>query len=301
MKIVILGGSGYLATCLCYYLKNDNKVTLVSRSNKKINFNYKNVEVKKVNYFSPKSLIKVFKSKDYIFHLVGANSFSSNKNKKKSFNLKKKSTQSIIEAANKTNTKIIYFSTSQVYKKINKIDVNEDSKTEKTNTYVSNHILAENLILEDVKKNNTRHKIIRISSVFGLPFWNKTNETFNLIINSLCLQAIKEKKIVILNPSTLRNFFPVSMLNKNKKYLFSGLKNKIINFGYQTFFLIDIAKMIQKICLKNFKYSPKIITQHKHKKKLIPNYYSKFFEVKKRNIFVEKEISKLLKLIYKNA
>ena len=51
MKIVILGGSGYLASCLCYYLKNDNKVILVSRSNKKINFNYKNVEIKKGNYF----------------------------------------------------------------------------------------------------------------------------------------------------------------------------------------------------------------------------------------------------------
>ena len=89
MKIVILGGSGYLASCLCYYLKKDNKVTLVSRSNKKINFNYKNVEIKKGNYFSPKSLIKIFKNKDYIFHLVGANSFASNKNKKKSFNLKK--------------------------------------------------------------------------------------------------------------------------------------------------------------------------------------------------------------------
>ena len=47
------------------------------------------------------------------------------------------------------------------------------------------------------------------------------------------------------------------MLNKNKKYLFSGLKNEIINFGYQTFFLIDIAKMIQKICLKILNFRPK--------------------------------------------
>ena len=90
MKIVILGGSGYLASCLCFYLKKKNKIILGTRNTKKINYKFKNVEIKKVNYLSYKSIEKILKKTDYIFHLVGANSEFSEKNKKKSLILKKK-------------------------------------------------------------------------------------------------------------------------------------------------------------------------------------------------------------------
>ncbi len=301
MKIVILGGSGYLASCLCFYLRKKNKITLVSGSKRKINFKLKNVDIVKGNYYSLKSLIKIFKKKDYVFHLVGANSLFSKKNKKKSFNLKNRSTSLILKAALKTNVKIIYFSTSQVYKNIYRFDVNEDSKTIKNNAYLKNHLIAENLILEDIRNNKTKHKIIRLSSTFGLPFWNKSKETFNLIINSLCRQAIEEKKMVIKDSSTIRDFFPVSIFNKVNNYLFEEKANKIYNFGYKTFLLTDIAKIIQKKCFKFFKFYPKIITQPLIKKKKLPKYESKYFLIKKENIEIEKEISNLLKLIYNNA
>lgn len=300
MKIVILGGSGYLASCLCFYLKKKNKITIVSRLKKKINFPFKNVDIKKGNYFSLKSLIKIFEKKDYVFHLVGSNSYYSKNNKKKSFYLKNRSTKLILEAAQKTNVKIIYFSTSQVYKNINKLDINEDSKVIKNNPYTKNHLTAENLILKDIKKNNSKHKIIRLSSTFGLPFWNESKETFNLIVNSLCQQAIKDKKMVIENPGTARNFFPVSLFNKVDNFLFKEKKNKIFNFGYKTILLIDIAKMIQKICFKDFKFCPKIISQPFLKKKKLPKYKSKYFFIKKKNTDIENEISNLLELIYKN-
>lgn len=301
MKIVILGGSGYLASCLCFYLRKKNKITLVSRSKRKIKIKHKNVDIEKVNYYSFKSLIKIFKKKDYIFHLVGANSFFSKKNKIKSFNFKNRITKLILEAANKTNAKIIYFSTSQVYKNIYQRDVNEDSEILKKNSYVKNHLMAENLILKDIKINKTKHKIIRLSSAFGFPFWNESKETFNLIINSLCRQAIEEKKMIIKDPSTLRDFFPVRIFDKVNKYLFEEKKNKIYNFGYKTFLLIDIAKIVQKKCFKFFKFYPKIVVRPFKKKKKLPKYKSKYFLIKKKNIEIENEISNLLKLIHNNA
>ena len=301
MKIVILGGSGYLASCLCFYLKKKNKITLVSRSKKKINFSFKNVDIIKGNYYSLKSLVKIFENKHYIFHLVGANSIYSKNNKKKSFYLKNKSTKIILEAARKTNVKIIYFSTSQVYKNINRLDINEDSKIEKKNSYIKNHLIAENLILKDIKKNKMNHKIIRLSSTFGLPFWNRSKETFNLIINSLCHQAIKEKKMVIKDSSVMRDFFPVRIFSKANTYLFNEKKNKIYNFGYKTILLIDIAKIIQRICLKTFKFCPEIISKPYLIKKKLPKYKSKYFLIKRKNIEIENEILNLLKLIYKNA
>ena len=301
MKIVILGGSGYLATSICFYLKKKNKITLVTRNKKKIKYKFKDVEIKETNYLSSKSLIKIFDKKDLVFHLVGTNSRFSEINKKKSLELKKKTTKSILEAAKATNTKIIYFSTAQVYRNINKSNVNEDSKIEKRNQYVINHLAAENLILNDIKRNNSGHKIIRLSSVFGMPFFYNSKETFNLIINSLCLQAIKEKKISIQDSSVIRNFIPISMFKELQKYLFLKKKYNILNFGYKTISLIDIAKIIQKICLKSFNVSPKIICKPNIKKGKLPTYQSKFFSIKKKKEIIVNEISNLLKLIYKNA
>ena len=83
MKIVILGGSGYLASCLSYYLKKKNKITLVSTKPDKINYRLRNVKIKKANYLKLNSLIKIFKNQDYILHLVGANKHDSSKYKKK--------------------------------------------------------------------------------------------------------------------------------------------------------------------------------------------------------------------------
>ena len=67
MKIVILGGSGYLASCLCFYLKKKNKIILGTRDIKKINYKFKNVKIKKVNYLSYKSIEKNFRKNRLCF------------------------------------------------------------------------------------------------------------------------------------------------------------------------------------------------------------------------------------------
>ena len=100
--------------------------------------------------------------------MVGANSKFTEKNKKRSLNLKRKTTKIILDAAFKTNSKIIYFSTSKVYKNFSKLSINENPIVQRSNQYVINHIIAENLILKDIKRNKkTQHKIIRLSSVFS--------------------------------------------------------------------------------------------------------------------------------------
>ena len=301
MKIVILGGSGYLASCLCFYLKKKNKIILGTRDIKKINYKFKNVEIKKVNYLSYKSIEKILEKADYVFHLIGANSKFSEKNKKKSLNLKKKTTKIILDAASKTNSKVIYFSTSKVYKNFNKLSINEDSIVQGGTQYVNNHIMAENLILKDIKKNKTQHRIIRLSSVFGLPFFYKSKEAFNLIINSMCLEAIKKKKIYIKDSSTIRDFFPSSMFETTLKYLFSNKKNNILNLGYQTRSLFFIAQIIQKSCIKNLGFRPKIVTTPQIEKKKLPLFKSKYLKQKKNNNKIENEVSKLLKVIDQNV
>ena len=301
MKIVILGGSGYLSSCFYFYLKKKNKIILATRNKNKISYKFKNVKIIKINYLSYKSIEKILVKTDYVFHLIGANSLFSENNKKKSFNLKKETTKIILKAAFKTNSKIIYFSTSKVYKNFNKLNINEGSIVQGSNQYVNNHIMAENLILKDIKRNKTQHKIIRLSSVFGLPFFYKSKETFNLIINSMCLEAIKKHRISIKNPSIIRDFFPSSMFETMHKHLFSNKKNNILNFGYKTYSLFSIAQMVQKSCLKNLGFRPKIVTTPYVKKKKLPLFQSKYLKQTKNNNKIQNEISKLLKVIDHNV
>ena len=301
MKIVILGGSGYLASCLCFYLKKKNKIILGTRNIKKIKYKFKNVEIREVNYLSYKSIENILDKTDYVFHLVGANSKFSENNKKKSLDLKKKTTKILLKACSKTNSKIIYFSTLKVYKNSNKLNINEGSKVKGSNQYVKNHIIAENLILKDIKKNKTKHKIIRLSSVFGFPIFYKSKEVFNLIINSMCLESVKKKKISIKDPSTIRDFYPSSMFESMSKFFFSNKKNNILNFGYETHSLFSIAQIIQKSCVKTLGFRPKIDAIPYTEKKKLPLFQSKYLKQKKNKKNIKNEISNLLKLIHSNA
>lgn len=302
MKIVILGGSGYLASCLSYYLKKKNKITLASTKPNKISYKFKNLKVKKINYLNIELLIKIFKNQDYILHLVGANKHDSSKYKKKNYNLKINVTKNIIRAANLCKSKIIYFSSSQVYKDINKekVIINEFSEVKKSNQYTANHIGAENLILEDIKNNKSEHKIIRLSSVFGMPFFNFSKEAFNLIINSLCLQACKEKKISIRDPSNFRDFLPSRIFKDFEKYFFNKKKLSIINIGFKTYSLIEIAHIIKKICEKEFKFKPHINVKSFYKLKNKSNFKSKYYTFNKNPKIIKDEIYNLLNLIKQN-
>ena len=303
MKIVILGGSGYLASCLSYYLKEKNKIILASTNPDKISYRFRNVKIKKVSYLKLNSLNKIFKNQDYVFHLVGANKHDSSKYKKKNFNLKINATKKIIKAANFCKTKIIYFSSAQVYKDINKerAIINEFSEVLKSNQYTANHIEAEKLILEDIKKNTSEHKIIRLSSVFGMPFFNSNKEAFNLIINSLCLQAYQEKKITIRDPSIFRDFIPSKVLNDFEKYFFNKKKkSSITNLGFKTYSLIDVAKLIKKICEKKFKFSPYIDIKTDSGLRKKSYFKSRYYNFNKNSKIISYEIHNLLNLIKQN-
>ena len=71
-----------------------------------------------------------------------------------------------------------------------------------------------------------------------MPFFNFNKEAFNLIINSLCLQAYQEKKITIGDPSIFRDFIPSKVFNDFEKYFFNKKKLNIINLGFKTYSLI---------------------------------------------------------------
>ena len=301
MNIFICGGSGYLATCLAFSLSNKYKIFLGTRNPKKIKIKKKNLKIVKVNYFSKKNLIKKFKKINIVINLVGMPKAKSIN--KKSIKLKKESVLNIIYACKKNKVnKLIYLSSMQVYKQFHKKNIiNEYSHINKKNYYSSAHLEAEK-ILSSKHEIFKDYIIIRAASIFGANVYSLSTELILTLINSFCHQLVTTKKLIISKPQVVRNFLPLSVfINFIDKIIKNKINGniKIINLGYKTYYLYQIAEILKKRFIKIFRNKPMIILKkyEKNNKKFLFNSIYTNFEFNKK-IFL-KEIDKTLILFNK--
>ena len=307
MKIIILGGSGYLGFALANYLSYFFKVTLCTRSVTRVKSLQKKCLIIKTNYSNFIQLKKTIKGHDVVIHCVGMSSTQLSKNNR-GLDLKKKITQNIVTACNYHNIKkLIYFSTIQVYQNYENLKIiNEKSKIcNKANIYSKSHIEAEKIITSNDNKIN--YVIIRLASIFGFNVLQTIGEQSNTIINNICKKLVLNQKIQIKNPNLVRNFLPMSIFLKNiKKIINENQKNNIINIGYKTYSLFDLSSLISKCYKKITKNKVKYyLSKRKKNKKNIFKYESLFiknvyketvftFEVKNMmNIYKEKYDKKI--------
>lgn len=302
MSIFICGGSGYLGSLLANSLCKKYNVIVGTRDRKKTNNYNKHIKVKQVNYYSYNSLEKSVKNIDLIIHLVGMNKADSKKKPKQSLKLKKKVTENLLKLANKNNSKIVYFSSIQIYKNFSsKKKINENSETFNSDPYSRAHLAAEKILKQSKKKINI--VILRLSSVFGANILNTSKELLFTLANNFCYQAINDSTILIQNPNVIRNFLPYSILIRCINNIISKHKNRLLiwNLGYKTLSLFELSELIIKRYKCKFKKVCSIKTNiafNKNKKKLKfdSNYKTYKFSQK---LFI-KEIDNLLKFFKKN-
>lgn len=297
MKVLILGGSGYLGFALANYLSVFFTVTLCSRYPNKVKSLKKNCHIVKSNYLNIEQLNKIIKGHDVVIHSVGMSSAQIIKNNK-GLELKKKITQNIVAACNHQNVKkLIYLSTIQVYENYEKSKIiDEKFKVKsKNNIYSQSHIDAENIIIN--KNNKIDYVIIRLSSVFGFNILQITGEQSKTIINNICKTLVINKTAKIRNPNVVRNFLPVSVFFKSvKKIINKNQKSNIINIGYKTYSLSEILLIIIKCYRIITKKEVKFVSLNKIKKKKLFIFKSLYLKNRyKKKIFIN-EISNMLKI-----
>ena len=299
MKILITGGSGYLATSTAYFLSKKNEIILLTRNPNKIkNMLKKKIKIIKLKNFKDELSNKVLDNCNCIIHFAGMNKSSSNKFVKKAVDLKSKSTISLIKFAIKNKIrKFIYISSMQIYKNYSELNsVTEKNSLDSKSGYNKSHIKAEQILQR--YKNKIDFTILRPSSIFGFYYLSTSKELIYTILNNFCYQAKFKGKINIENPNTVRNFLPLSIFVKflrdiiNNKF---NSKNKIINIGYKSFTLENISKIISERFQKLKK--KKIIIKKKIpalKNISIFNYITSVKKYKfKKNIFIQ-EIDHLI-------
>ncbi len=273
MKVFITGGSGYIGNILTKQLSSE--FSIISGSQKKIFSPKKNKKIiyKKVNYKSLKSLKKSFAGVNAVIHLVGMNKAKCERNKIKSLVFKEMVTSNILKACKYNNIeKLIYLSSSQIYKNFQINSINEKSKTDKFNFYSKGHILAEKKIMKEFLNDYT---IIRASNIFGYLEFKKTGEQKKNLVHTLCEQAVKKNIIKVQKPNVVKNFLPMTVFVKNIKTILRSKKfnKKIINLGSKSLTLYDLALKIQLRCKIKKRNNKKIkISTNKKIEKLNPNH-----------------------------
>jgi nucleoside-diphosphate-sugar epimerase len=298
MRILILGGSGYLSSYLSNYLLKKNQVTVGSRDKKKIDYNYPKLRKIQINYYSNSDLKKKIINFDIVFHLVGMSSKECNKKGEGSIRIKKKITNNILEACEKNNVKkLVYFSSIKVYENYSKKkNITEKSKKNINDFYSKAHLEAEKIILKG--KNSI---ILRLSNVFGIVSLTKSKELQNTIVNKFCKECL-QGKITIQDPNVVRNFLPGIMLCKFVDMVISKKFNKsiIFNVGYKSMSIYEIVKRVISIYQSLFSFKPLLyfLKIYKNPKKF--NYKSKLKNMRFNNKIFNDEIKNTLNVLKKN-
>ena len=266
-KVAILGSSGYIGSYLVDNFKKKYKIISHSRhriKNKKFNQNiFKKVtgDIRKNH-----TIDKILATKpDILIYTISSNHFWSEKNKKVSINNNYKPLKNLLQliVKKKLKTKIIYFSTMQVYgRKYNKQIINESYPKNIENVYALTHSMCEDLLIKFKKK--IKSYSLRLSNSFGMPVLK--NDCWWLVLNDFCRSAkIKGEIIIKSDGSALRDFISLKDVSRVvEKLMIKEFSFPVINVcSGKTFSIKEVANKVSK----NSYFKKKIPVRILNKKK----------------------------------
>ena len=215
---IITGANGYIGR------------NLIKKYKKKINFIiYKEDinNIKKISDFILKNDFEIF------IHLAGLLR-SSKKSKKEIYRTNSFSLKYISKEVSKKNKKLIFISSSHVYK-IKKTKLKENDKLKPTSIYGSSKLKAENLIIKNIKK----YCILRLFNLYGdyMPKGSFFSDIKSKIIN--------KKKIII--DKSVRDFVHIDDICKLIFFVCKKNINGIFNASSGlSVSLVDIINFFEK-------------------------------------------------------
>jgi UDP-glucose 4-epimerase len=303
-KICIVGSTGYVGSYLCEYLKKDFQI--ISCSKKKNNNSLFNKNIRHFIYgdiTKHKVIDQIVKLKpDVIIYTISLNHFDSEISL---INSLKVSVAPFLYLLNKIkekklNTKIIYFSTMQVYgREYKKKVISETYPKNLNNIYSLTHSMCEDALIS--QKQFLNFSILRLSNAFGTPVFPNKNVWWP-VLNDVCRMAKNDGIIKLQSDgSPLRDFISLDSIGFFIKRLIEikNPSNKIINLcSGKTFSILDAAKQVSRnsffdkpIPIKKKKSVSKQNYKFKYDNSEMKKYLNKY------NFDIEKEIYNFLSRI----
>jgi len=243
MKIIVLGGCGYVGSLLVENLLKEKHTVLVIDVQWFGNYlkSHKNLKILKLDI---RNIEKIsFKGYEAIIHLANiANDPSSELNPILSWEVNVLSTHQIItKAINDGVKKFIYSSSGSVYGIKKEKKATEDLPPYPISTYNKTKMIAERILLSF--KNQIKIYIIRPATVCGISLRMR----MDLTVNMLTYQALNKGKITIFGGSQKRpNIFIKDLVNVFLFFINNNKKAGFYNGGFENHSIQEIANIIKK-------------------------------------------------------
>ena len=235
MKILVVGGAGYVGGGIVDTLSKENEITVYdsliyeSAYRKDVNFIYGDIrDYKKIN-----SILNNFDAVVWLAALVGDGACSINPTLTHEIN-----SETVKNLVKNFNGKIIFLSTCSVYGAQEGV-LDENSEVNPLSEYASSKLTAEKYLEE------SDAIIFRLGTLFGISD-QFSRIRLDLVVNILTTKALVDKKMSVFGGDQWRPLLHVKDVANAIEHNISSDTKGIFNLHYKNFKIIEIAEKIKE-------------------------------------------------------
>ena len=235
MKILVVGGAGYVGGGIVDTLSEKNEITVYdsliyeSAFRKDVNFIFGDIrDYKKIN-----SILNNFDAVVWLAALVGDGACSINPTLTHEIN-----SETVKNLVKNFNGKIIFLSTCSVYGAQEGV-LDENSEVNPLSEYASSKLIAEKYLEE------SDAIIFRLGTLFGISD-QFSRIRLDLVVNILTTKALVDKKMSVFGGEQWRPLLHVKDVANAIEHNISSNTKGIFNLHYKNFKIIEIAEKIKE-------------------------------------------------------
>ena len=235
MKILVVGGAGYVGGGIVDTLSKKNEITVYdsliyeSAYRKDVNFIYGDIrDYKKIN-----TILNNFDAVVWLAALVGDGACSINPTLTHEIN-----SETVKNLVKNFNGKIIFLSTCSVYGAQEGV-LDENSEVNPLSEYASSKLIAEKYLEE------SDAIIFRLGTLFGISD-QFSRIRLDLVVNILTTKALVDKKMSVFGGDQWRPLLHVKDVANAIEHNISSNTKGIFNLHYKNFKIIEIAEKIKE-------------------------------------------------------
>ena len=235
MKILVVGGAGYVGGGIVDTLSKKNEITVYdsliyeSAFRKDVNFIYGDIrDYKKIN-----PILNNFDAVVWLAALVGDGACSINPTLTHEIN-----SETVKNLVKNFNGKIIFLSTCSVYGAQEGV-LDENSEVNPLSEYASSKLIAEKYLEE------SDAIIFRLGTLFGISD-QFSRIRLDLVVNILTTKALVDKKMSVFGGDQWRPLLHVKDVANAIEHNISSDTKGIFNLHYKNFKIIEIAEKIKE-------------------------------------------------------
>ena len=266
MRVLITGGTGYLGGRVAQHLTSQSGFELLLGSRNKHTTPRWSPESKtvKMRWESKTALEEICSDVDAVVHMAGMNAQDCAADPSSALEVNGVSTARLVQAAIHQGVKrFIYLSTAHVYGSPLKGIINEETCPINLHSYAASHKSGEDAVRLAHQQGKIEVIVIRLSNAMGAPVDDKAN-CWMLLVNDLCMQAIKNKELILHTDGTQqRDFITLDDVSRTIKHFLTmpdiDCGNGLFNVGGDCVMTVwEMANRVADCCHIRFGYKPKI-------------------------------------------